>query len=74
MFIDWLLIVAILSLAFYAAYCAAYEEYPDDFAEYIALGVMGCTILLCLHTGVATSSMLLMGLLFMSSLLIVEVF
>lgn len=74
MFIDWVLIMAILALAFYAAYCAAYEKYPDDFAEYISLGVMGCTILLGLHTGIAMSSMLLMGLLFMSAVLIVEVF
>lgn len=74
MFIDWVLIVAILGLAFYAAYCAAYEEYPDNFAEYIALGVMGCTILLGLHTGIAMSSMLIMGLLFMSAVLIVDVF
>ena len=74
MFIDWILIVSILTLAFYAAYCAAYEEYPDNFAEYIALGVMGCTILLGLHTGIAMSSMLIMGLLFMSAVLIVDVF
>lgn len=74
MFIDWVLIMAIFALAFYAAYCAAYEDYPDDFAERVTLGIMFCVILLCLHTGVATSSMLLMGLLFMSSLLIVEVF
>ena len=74
MFIDWVLIVAILFLAFYAAYCAAYEEYPDDFAEYIALGVMGCVILLGLHVGIATSALLIMGLLFMSAVLIVDVF
>lgn len=73
MFIDWLLIGCILTLAFYAAYCAAYEEYPDSFAEYIALGVMFCSILLGLHTGIAVSSILLMGLLFMSAVLIVEV-
>lgn len=63
MFIDWVLIVAILALAFY-----------EDFAEYIALGVMGCVILLGLHTGIAMSSMLIMGLLFMSAVLIVDVF
>ena len=74
MFIDWVLIVAILTLAFYAAYCAARENYPDDFAEYIALGVMGCVILLGLHTGIATSALLIMGLLFMSAVLIVDVF
>ena len=74
MFIDWFLIISILALAFYAAYCAAYEKYPEDFAEYIALGVMGCTILLGLHTGIAMSSMLIMGLLFMSAVLIVDVF
>lgn len=74
MFIDWVLIMAILALAFYAAYCAARENYPDNFAEYIALGVMGCTILLGLHTGIAMSSMLIMGLLFMSAVLIVDVF
>ena len=72
--ISWLLVGAILALAFYTAYCAAYEEYPDDFAEYIALGVMGCTILLGLHTGIATSALLIMGLLFMSAVLIVDVF
>lgn len=74
MFIDWILIVSILTLALYAAYCAAYEEYPDDFAEYIALGVMGCVILLGLHVGIATSALLIMGLLFMSAVLIVDVF
>lgn len=74
MFIDWILIVSILTLSFYAAYCAAYEEYPDDFAEYIALGVMGCVILLGLHVGIATSALLIMGLLFMSAVLIVDVF
>ena len=72
--ISWLLVGAIFALAFYAAYCAAYEEYPDDFAEYIALGVMGCVILLGLHTGIATSALLIMGLLFMSAVLIVDVF
>ena len=51
MLIDWALIISMLALAFYAAYCAAYEEYPDDFAEYIALGVMGCVILLGLSWG-----------------------
>ena len=72
--ISWLLVGAIFVLAFYAAYCAAYENYPDDFAEYIALGVMGCVILLGLHTGIATSALLIMGLLFMSAVLIVDVF
>ena len=72
--VSWLLVGAIFALAFYAAYCAAYEEYPDDFAEYIALGVMGCVILLGLHTGIATSALLIMGLLFMSAVLIVDVF
>lgn len=72
--VSWLLVGAIFALAFYAAYCAAYEKYPEDFAEYIALGVMGCTILLGLHTGIATSALLIMGLLFMSAVLIVDVF
>ena len=72
--VSWLLVGAIFALAFYAAYCAARENYPDDFAEYIALGVMGCTILLGLHTGIATSALLIMGLLFMSAVLIVDVF
>lgn len=72
--ISWLLVGAIFALAFYAAYCAAREDYPEDFAEYITLGVTGCSVLLCLVSGVATSYMLLLGLLFMSALLIVEVF
>lgn len=72
--ISWLLVGAIFALAFYAAYCAAREDYPEDFAEHITLGVTGCSVLLCLVSGVATSYMLLLGLLFMSALLIVEVF
>ena len=72
--ISWLLVGAIFALAFYAAYCAAREDYPEDFAEHITPGVTGCSVLLCLVSGVATSYMLLLGLLFMSALLIVEVF
>lgn len=72
--IEWILVMAIFALTFYAAYCAARENYPEDFSEYISLGIMGCVILLCLVSGVATSYMLLLGLLFMSALLIVEVF
>ena len=72
--VSWLLVGAIFALAFYAAYCAAYEVYPEDFAEHITLGVAGCSTLLCLASGVSTGSMLLMGLLFMSAILIVDVF
>ena len=72
--VSWLLVGAIFALAFYAAYCAAYEEYPENFAEHITLGITGCSILLGLCSGVSTSSMLIMGLFFMSAVLIVDVF
>ncbi|MGM9540739.1 hypothetical protein, partial [Anaerovibrio sp.] len=64
--VSWVLIMAIFALAFYAAYCAAKEDYPENFAEHLALGITGCTVLLGLCSGVSAGSMLIMGLLFMS--------
>ena len=72
--VSWLLVGAILALAFYAAYCAAAENYPESFAEHITLGITGCSMLLGLCSGVSGGSMLVMGLLFMSAVLIVDVF
>lgn len=72
--VSWLLVGAIFALALYAAYCAAHEDYPEDFAEHITLGITGCSILLGICSGVSTGSMLLMGLFFMSAVLIVDVF